>query len=47
MPDILSVQLSETIKSVSILNNKNLDTKLEDSTVFCRFENQIINKLFK
>jgi len=47
MPNILSLYLNATNNFVAIRNATNSDPKLEDSTVFCRFENQMINKLLK
>ena len=47
MPYILSLYFFEASNYVAILNATNLDPKLKDSTVFCRFENQVINKFFK
>ena len=43
-PNILSLYLSETSNSIAIFNATNLDSKLENSTVFFRFGNQIINE---
>ena len=47
IPNIFILYLSETSNYVAILNTTNLDPKLKDSTIFFRFEKQIINKLFK